>query len=402
MNSIQRRFFLFVAVLLCACLPALAVVLQAPGGSVYQLPSNLTSYDAVMPADNNSTAITSAGTFRSNLGSFTIVIVPNASLSGNAAALAAFERAAAQWEARISDPITVTINAGLADSSAFNNNPNIIGATDSVLLNTGYTNIRNALIADAQVDDSIVNSLPTTLAATLPSGITLHPSIDATKANFKALGFTGLDGMFGVSDGTITFNSDFSFDYDNSVAGGGVTAGHMDFETVAAHEIGHLLGFISSVDIVDYAVDNNLTGALAPNPLDLFRFADTNNPATDPNNAATFSTATRNLVPGGVAITDFGTDTWGIGTEFKMSTGLTQGDGRQASHWKDDALTGQPYIGTMDPTLSYGQIEYITEADFRALDLIGWDIAPLPEPSTYALGLTGLAALCWVRRKRFA
>src|SRR5258706_14421104 len=41
-----------------------------------------------------------------NLGSFSIVIVPGATLAGNAAALAAFNRAANAWAARISDPIT--------------------------------------------------------------------------------------------------------------------------------------------------------------------------------------------------------------------------------------------------------------------------------------------------------
>src|SRR5262245_63041079 len=42
---------------------------------------------------------------------FDIVVVPGPALAAKPAALAAFERAAAQWERRISDPITVTINA---------------------------------------------------------------------------------------------------------------------------------------------------------------------------------------------------------------------------------------------------------------------------------------------------
>jgi hypothetical protein len=36
-----------------------------------------------------------------------------------------------------------------------------------------------------------------------------------------------------------------------------------------------------------------------------------------------------------------------------FSTGLYQGDGNQASHWKDDVLTGS-FIGIMDPTAGLG------------------------------------------------
>src|SRR5262245_60331991 len=42
-------------------------------------------------------------------GPFRIVLDPASSISSNPAAVAAFNRAAAQWATRISDPITVTI-----------------------------------------------------------------------------------------------------------------------------------------------------------------------------------------------------------------------------------------------------------------------------------------------------
>ena len=41
-------------------------------------------------------------------------------------------------------------------------------------------------------------------------------------------------------------------------------------------------------------------------------------------------------------------------------------------------------IGVMDPSLTYGQHEWITASDIRALDLIGYDY--VPEPSALALG----------------
>lgn len=397
MNLIQRRFYFAAAMLFGIYCPSFAVEISALN-PVEQIPKTLTTYYAAMPiTDSSNSSITSAGTVTSNLGTFDIVIVPNSSLSANTPALNAFNRAAVQWESRISDPITVTIDGQLAALG-----PGIIGSASSVVLQGTYNQIRNQLVANSapEFDDAIVASLPTaaTFGATLPVGFSLSGNVLGSKANLKAMGFTGLDGTFGVSDATITFSSAFSFDYDNS---DGVTPGMMDFETVAAHEIGHALGFFSSVDDVDADVQANTPGLVSPTSLDLFRFVDSVNTALDPIDTATFATATRNLVPGAVGITDFGDNAWGIGNEFRMSTGLTQGDGRQASHWKDDALTGI-YIGMLDPTLNFGTIQQITEADFRALDLIGYDITPVPEPSTYAVGCLGLAALCLYSRRRAA
>src|SRR5688572_8906687 len=87
-----------------------------------------------------------------------IVLVPNATLSGNAPALAAFERAALSWEARFSDPITVVINAGLSGTLP----AGTIGQASTSIVSTSYTNARNLLIADAGNESSngIVASLP--------------------------------------------------------------------------------------------------------------------------------------------------------------------------------------------------------------------------------------------------
>jgi hypothetical protein len=329
---------------------------------------------------------TSASLPSKQLGLFSIVIVPGPTLSSNAPALAAFNRAAQDWQSRFTDPVTVTINADLAPLG-----PSIIGDTAAVTLQGTYDEVRGAMVLDGADEPSnlpITAALPTSAnySVTIPPGRTLNPQIALTKANAKALGFTGLDAQFGNSDALIRFSSTFAFDYDNS---NGVSVGQMDFQTVAAHEIGHVLGFISGVDDVNDGADpvQGLT-------LDLFRFAN-NAPGRDPSNLAEFAIFPRDLIPGQDAVFD---DTL---TEYGMSTGLGNvqfpgTDNRQASHWKADELTGS-YVGIMDPTLQFGTTEDITAADLRAMDLIGYDLA-VPEPT----GVTAIAVgvLLTLRRRR--
>jgi hypothetical protein len=306
-----------------------------------------------------------------------IELVPTASLSANSAALAAFSRAAARWSEHLLDPIMVRINA---DFSALGS-ASVIGQASSVLIySDSYAEIRDAMVADAalEADDGIVVNLPrfNELRVLAPSGNTLANALYATKANLKALSLTGLDARFGASDGAVSFNSGFAFDFNSA---DGVAPGTMDFETVAVHEIGHVLGFTSVVDWLDAGY----TGPIALSTLDLFRFA----PADTPADAAQFRTAIRNVVPGGVMLFS---DT---STVAQFATGAALGDGRQASHWKD----GSPALGVMDPTLAYGELSPISALDLRALDLIGWNVAPTPVPLPASGAL--FAAGCWVLRR---
>lgn len=164
---------------------------------------------------------------------------------------------------------------------------------------------------------------------------------------------------------------------------------------VALHEIGHVLGFVSTVDYVDCVFGGYCSGlsglsGLSATPLDLFRLEPD---AGDQD----FTLAPRVLTTGadiaGQALY------MGEGLEYAMSTGVYSGDGQQASHWKDDQG-----IGLLDPTLAPGEHGYLTGADWRAFDLIGWDVSleasPIPLPGAAWLLGSGLLGLDALRARR--
>jgi hypothetical protein len=78
---------------------------------------------------------------------------------------------------------------------------------------------------------------------------------------------------------------------------------------------------------------------------------------------------------------------WSLGRNF--------GDGRQASHWKDNLGRG-----IMDPTFAPGELGIVTNLDLRAFDIMGFNSTAVPEPTSVAIFGSGLILLGIVRRKR--
>ncbi len=309
-------------------------------------------------------------------------------------ALSAFQLAANYWQSKLTDSVSVNFNVNFSALG-----PGILGSTGSSHLGFAVSNVMGALASDAtSANDMLaISSFPTLSALGNLSFLTQRNTeggsklvsldnddigtaannnqfLSLTSANARALGWD--PGNTTYTDATISFSSSFAWDFDPS---DGVGAGLQDFVGVTIHEMGHALGFVSGVDDVDYYITNPLD--IDPyavfGTLDLFRYSAPGTLDLGVGDASYFS------LDGGV--TSLGS--------FSTGSLANGGDGRQASHWKDNLG-----LGIMDPTANpAGQVNTPTTLDLTAFDAIGWNL--VPEPSAAMLAIAG-AVIGLSRRRR--
>jgi hypothetical protein len=315
---------------------------------------------------------------------------------------ASFTAAAALWSGQFSDDVTVKLTFATSSMRS-------LGLTSSRSIGYSYTDLRNALAADA------ASLADVTAVANLPAGSSVGMLINRTRdnpngsgsstpyvdsvgannstmriyaANARALGLSfgvgGVDGNCNDCDAYIQLRAGVTWDHDRS---DGIGSDAFDFVGVAAHEIGHALGFVSGVDALDLNSPPNGGPFRADeltflNSLDLFRFSAQSKAAgvidwTADSRDKYFS------IDGGAT----------AGPLF--STGETFGDRWPASHWKDNLG-----IGIMDPTADFGEMLSIVGNDVTAFDVIGWNVSAVPEPGTWVMFGLGLAAMGAYTRRR--
>lgn len=267
-------------------------------------------------------------------------------LSNSAAVQANINSAVAFYNAKFSNNITVRIT--------FTNQTSGLGGSSSNFTNLSYSSVRTALLGSASSADD-ASAYAASLPTTSPIGTT--GTVDINTANARAI---GLLSNSATSDGTIFLNTGICFT--NHTA---PVSGKYDLYAVVCHEIDEVLGTVSNLDFT----------TATPCTADFFRYSSNGVRAFNNNTAvhAFFS------VNGGASnVVEY--------NHFNHAPG----------DW-GDWITHNPgqvqdYAGSPGVTIDPG------DSEFKLLDVVGYTLAPVPEPtSMVALGL-GVVAL--VRRRR--
>ncbi len=291
----------------------------------------------------------------------------------------AFNTVKAQYEAAITNNITVNVNVGWG---VVNTTP-LTTEVGEALVNSqsvvGYSNLK-----------TLLSGTGATLPTNDPTGggafFFLVPNAEAKALSLLSPTASGVDGYIG-------FSSSLTFDFDES---NGVSAGQYDFAAVAKHELSHVLGRATSLTVT------------APSPFyayaaDIFRY-------TSPGTNSFTGAASVNAY----ASTDGGTT--------RLGTLNDDAAGGDRSDWKTTGSTNDAQNAFM-PT---GQVSCLSVSDRKFLEALGYTFsgsastlfktgdacapagatasvnaaAAVPEPASLGLFAVGAGMIAALRRRR--
>jgi hypothetical protein len=276
--------------------------------------------------------------------------------SYNAQQQATVNNVISYYESILTDNVAVKIQFGLTSG---------LGSSLQYIYGKSYSTIYNALSADRTSSDD--NTAVSHISSGSIDPFTGANTIFTTHAQCAALGLDCGPASSDLDDGMIGINLGLT-DSDRS---DGISAGFYDMYSVVAHEIDEILG----VGGPSSGLGRGFVGVE-----DLFRCTGAvgNTPG-----ARTFTTSGDNAY--------FSID--GCATDIARFNQDSRGD--YADWWSIGAHTPSPQDAFGTPGV---QVD-IGIAELTALDVVGWNLRTVPEPSTYSLLFVAMLGL-WVSRRR--